>query len=367
MLSVHVKRQRTGFALDVAFEQTTRALGIFGPSGAGKSTLLHLIAGLLDPDSGRIALDGKSLFDDASRFSLPGHQRRIGLMFQDDRLFPHLSVERNLRYGEKFVPRSERRFDFRSVVGALKLGRLLDRSVHHLSGGERQRIALGRALLCSPRLLMFDEPLSSLDLNLKLEIMPFLREAQEQFPIPMLYVSHDLSELLQLTDELVVLREGRVIDQGRYLTIARNTQVIDAIHHEGLMNVFSAAVADHDERAGISYLSLSPADGAALGGDSIVQTLAVPLLRANKGQIVQAVIRPEDISLARSRIEGISIQNQLRGKVVGCTAHGGRAVAEIEAGPRLLAMVSLRTAESMELSAGREIWCLIKSSAIQIR
>ena len=210
MLRVDVSKQLGDFKLEAAFESEGRVTGLFGSSGAGKTSLINMIAGLLRPDRGSIAVDGEVLDDTASRVHVPAYRRRIGYVFQDFRLFPHLDVGENLDYGRRMNGISEDSARRKRVTDLLDIGGLLDRRPGKLSGGERQRIALGRALLAQPRLLLLDEPLGSLDEERKEEILPYLVRLRDEAGIPMVYVSHDAAELRQLATQIVMLRRGRV-------------------------------------------------------------------------------------------------------------------------------------------------------------
>lgn len=210
MLELDVCWQRGEFSLQVQAVADAPVTGICGPSGAGKSTLLALIAGLQKPDAGRIILDGVTLVDERSGIFLPPEQRHIGYVFQDAQLFPHLSVESNLLYGFRHLRQEERRFQLDEIVALLEIGHLLGRRPRLLSGGEKQRVALGRALLYSPRLLLLDEPLSSLDSARKQQILPFLLRIRDELHMPMLYVSHVPEEIAYLTESVWQIREGRL-------------------------------------------------------------------------------------------------------------------------------------------------------------
>lgn len=198
------------FGYNVAFASNSGITALFGPSGSGKSTTIKLIAGLIKPRRGRIAVNGKVLLDTANGIDLPPHRRRVGLVFQDAQLFPHLTVRANLTYGQWFTPRNERRIMPVPVVEALGIGHLLDRWPATLSGGERQRVAMGRALLTSPRLLLLDEPMASLDAARKAEIMPFIEHMRDAFGVPMIYVSHSAEEVARLASSVIRLDQGRV-------------------------------------------------------------------------------------------------------------------------------------------------------------
>ena len=210
MIEVQARLKRKHFELDASLQLSQRVTAIYGPSGAGKSTLLSIIAGITQPDSGRIVIDGECLFDSQARINKPIHQRKIGLVFQEGRLFPHLTVEHNLSYALNFTPVQNQQFQLKQIVELLELEALLKQKPHQLSGGEKQRVALGRALLSSPRLLMLDEPLASLDDRLKSQILPFLKLVSTEINIPMIYISHSKKEIMQITDNLIDIQLGKV-------------------------------------------------------------------------------------------------------------------------------------------------------------
>ena len=238
-LDVQVRLRRSGFALDVDLHLTHPVTGIFGPSGSGKTTLLHLLAGILQPDAGVIRLDGELFCDVSAGVWLPTHRRRLGVVFQDARLFPHLNVRDNLRYGQRLVPAEARRFSEEEIVQLLELQPLLARWPAQLSGGEGQRVALGRAILSSPRLLLLDEPLSSLDRRLKEQITPFLVRVRDATKIPMLYVSHDPRDMLSLTNQFAVLDGGMLLAHGSTQTLRSNPRIQSQLHEESLSNLLN--------------------------------------------------------------------------------------------------------------------------------
>jgi molybdate transport system ATP-binding protein len=214
MLRVDVVKKLGEFTLEAAFTSEGRVTGLFGASGAGKSSLINMIAGLTTPDRGIIALDGETLDDTEARVHVPPYRRRIGYVFQDARLFPHLDVRQNLDYGRRMNKLAEDPAQRARVIDLLDIGALLDRRPGKLSGGERQRVAFGRALLSKPRLLLLDEPLGALDEGRKLEILPYLVRLRDEAGIPMVYVSHDAAELRQLATQIVMLRGGRITAFG---------------------------------------------------------------------------------------------------------------------------------------------------------
>ncbi len=210
MIEVQARLKRGNFELDAALLLNQRVTAIFGPSGSGKSTLLGIIAGIIKPDSGRIVVDGDCLFDSDKRINKPVHARRIGLVFQDGRLFPHLNVMQNLSYALHFIPKEQQQFKLEHIAQLLEITPLFKQRPHQLSGGEKQRVALGRALLSSPRLLMLDEPLASLDDRLKSQILPFLKLVADEIQIPMIYISHSRKEIMQITGNLIHIQNGKV-------------------------------------------------------------------------------------------------------------------------------------------------------------
>jgi molybdate transport system ATP-binding protein len=214
MLRVDVARQIGEFSLQATFASEGRVTGLFGASGAGKTSLINIIAGLLPPDRGTIVIDGEAVDDTAAKLHVPAHRRRIGYVFQDARLFPHLDVRRNLDYGRRMNGLADDPAQRARVTDLLDIGGLLDRRPGQLSGGERQRVALGRALLAQPRLLLLDEPLGSLDEERKVEILPYLVRLRDEAGVPMVYVSHDADEMRQLATQVVMLRRGRVVAFG---------------------------------------------------------------------------------------------------------------------------------------------------------
>jgi molybdate transport system ATP-binding protein len=214
MLAVDVEKQLGDFSLSARFATSNGVTGVFGPSGAGKTTLVNMISGLLAPDRGRIAIDDTVLFDSEKRINLPPHRRRIGYVFQEGRLFPHLSVKRNLDYGRRMRGLPLDGALTQRIIGLLDIGHLIDRRPGKLSGGERQRIAIGRALLMRPRLLLLDEPLASLDVARKREILPYLERLRDEVGVPMVYVSHQAAELRRIATSVVRLSAGKVAATG---------------------------------------------------------------------------------------------------------------------------------------------------------
>ena len=236
-LSMKAKKSFGVFSLTTDFTLSGDRVGIFGVSGSGKSTIVSMLAGLLQPDSGEILLDGDCLFSSTRGINLRPEQRRIAMVFQQHCLFPHLSVRNNLLYGYKRCPARFRSIDFATLAAVLKLDDLLDRGVTNLSGGEKQRVALGRAILANPRLLLMDEPLSALDDALRFQIIPYLRSVSEQFGIPYLFISHSLVEMRLMTDTVLVFEKGVMIEQSSSEQLARNRMGMSPVGYINLLKL----------------------------------------------------------------------------------------------------------------------------------
>jgi len=362
MLQLTAELTRGAFHLQVDCHLSEPVTGIIGASGSGKTTLLHMIAGLVPPSAGRIAIDDEVLFDSESGISVPPHRRRLGLVFQDCRLFPHLSVADNLIYGKRLLSPGEQRFSLEAVIELLELGALLRLRPGQLSGGQAQRVAIGRALLASPRMLLLDEPLASLDWRLKQQIMPFLRRVRDVTRIPMLYVSHDSKEILDLTDRVVVLEGGKMVGAGPVVDIIQDPRVLRQLRLQGLVNILPLIFMSHDREGSLTHLQLRPLVANACGNPVDVSG---PLLDAPTGRDIHAMLRPEDIALARTRLTGVSIQNQIQGHVVRLIHTHDRDVCVVDIGIPLMVEISSHGAKMLDLAAGNPVWCLFKSSALQ--
>ena len=301
MISVDISTRLDNFALDVAFDSDARVVALFGASGAGKSMTIAAIAGLGDPSRGRIALDGRVLLDTAHRISVPRHRRRVGLVFQDAQLFPHLSVRQNLGYGRWFAPKGERGVAFDQVVATLGISHLLARRPMTLSGGERQRVAIGRALLATPRVLLMDEPLASLDEPRKREIMPLIARVAEEFETPIVYVSHSVDEVARLASDVVVLDRGKVVAQGAPEDVFAAMKLASGDARLPRLSLLSGTVAERDEAYGLTRLA-HPAGAIWITG----------LLEA--GCEARVAIRATDVALSLVRPTQLSVRTVLEGK-----------------------------------------------------
>ncbi len=350
-LSVSLTHGFEGFDLDLAFEAPPGVTVLFGRSGSGKTSIVNAVAGLLRPRSGRIVLDGEVLLDTGSGIALPPHRRRIGAIFQDGRLFPHLTVRQNLAYGRWFAGAGAGAETDR-VVEMLGLGPLLDRRPGRLSGGEKQRVAIGRALLAAPRLLLADEPLAALDEARKAEILPYFERLRDEAQVPILYVSHAPAEVARLATTVVALKDGRLLRQGPAAEVLADPAVLPA-GVRGAGAVLEARVVAHHED-GLSELEA--------GG--------VPLFLPRVGQAPGAGLRvriaAQEVILSREVPRGLSALNILPGEVEAVTTgRGPGALVSLKtpAGP-ILARVTRRSAQALDLAPGVAVHAIVKSVAI---
>jgi len=346
---------RDGFRLEAAFAAPTPGVtAVFGPSGCGKSTLLAAVAGLLRPESGRVALDGKALLDSAAGLFLPPEQRRCGVVFQDARLFPHLSVESNLRYGARRAPPGSEGPGFAEVVELLGIGHLLRRRPLGLSGGERQRVALGRALLARPRLLLMDEPLAALDAARKAEVLPFLARVRDHLSIPLLYVTHALEEVDRLADTMVLMEAGRVLASGGVEALSARTDLPLLAGRRDAGAVLACTVLEHAPERGLTRLGFR-------GGTLLVPQEAVPA-----GARLRVRVRARDVSVATEEPRGISVQNLLPATLESAEpGQPGEVLLRLRVGESLLLSRVTRDAVArLSLREGMPLWALVKSVAI---
>jgi molybdate transport system ATP-binding protein len=358
MLELDARCRVGAFALDAAFASAGGVTALFGRSGAGKSTVLNLIAGLLRPESGRIAVGGRTLYDSASGVDLPPHARRVGYVFQEGRLLPHLTVRQNLLYGSFFNKRRNN-----AVVGLeqalelLGIAHLLERRPGALSGGEKQRVAIGRALLANPEVLLLDEPLASLDAPRKAEILYYVERLREEVRIPMVYVSHSLDEVIRLADTMVLMSEGRVVAAGTVREMTSRVELRPYLgRHEGGA-VIEARVAGQDLESGLARLEFA-------GG-----ALEIPDVEALAGERVRVRVRARDVSIALTRPSGLSIRNVLGGTVVAIGTDEGPSVdVQLDlGGTPLIARITRKSAVELGLRPGLPVFALIKSVSIDRR
>lgn len=350
--------ERAAFRFDVAFTAGSGVTALFGPSGSGKTTALRLIAGLDHPGRGRIEVDDAVLLDTQQGIRVPRHRRRVGLVFQDALLFPHLDVRSNLLYGRWFTPAGSHTIDFDAVVAVLGIGHLLQRRPDTLSGGERQRVAIGRALLSSPRILLMDEPLASLDLPRKLEILPFIERLRDDFGLPIVYVSHSREEVARLARHVVRLEQGRVAAEGsplETLTIPAGGAAVDRFD---VVSILSGQVLRYVPEYRVSVLE-HPAGEIVLAGE----------VAPRQGGIV-VLVRATDVTIARGPVGQLSVRTVLRGVVRSLDADAGAtvlALIELAGGSLLRASLTRMAIDQLGLAPGVEVSALIKAVSIDER
>lgn len=353
-LSVDLRRRLGTLELAVRFEQATSGVtALFGPSGAGKTSVLHMIAGLLAPDRGRIVLGDRVLHDSNARISVPAPARRLACVFQDARLFPHLSVRANLLYGMRRSPAPPPKERVDAIIALLGLGDLLDRRPRGLSGGERQRVAIGRALLANPQMLLLDEPLAALDPQRRDEIMGYLERLRDDTAIPMLYVTHRREEMARLADQVVMLDAGRVLARGSTATVLADPGLARRFA-EPPSSVLLARVERHDEAWGLTRLDC--------GGLPLV----LPQLDAAEGSRVRIAVRAADVLIALRPPVDLSASNVLAATVTGLAdteATWTDASLEV-AGQPLAARITRASRHRLDLQPGQKVFALIKTATL---
>ncbi|WP_084864163.1 molybdenum ABC transporter ATP-binding protein [Salibaculum halophilum] len=350
MLDVAVRHAFADFTLDAAFRAPPGVTVLFGRSGSGKTTLVNAVAGLLMPDGGRIKAGDWTLLDTEAGVRLKPHRRRLGYIFQEGRLFPHLTVRQNLAYGAWFAPKGAPREDPARVVELLGIGHLLGRRPGALSGGEKQRVAIGRALLSAPRLILADEPLAALDAARKAEILPYFERLRDEVEVPILYVSHSASEVARLASTVIALEAGRVVAQGPAVQVLGDAGAMGA---RGAASVLTARVVRH-HADGLSELA------AAAG------PLWLPRVAAREGAVIRVRIAAHDVILSRTRPEGLSALNHLSGTVTAIRpGEGPGALVTLDVGgDRLAARITRRSAQAMGLATGQPCHAVIKSVSV---
>jgi molybdate transport system ATP-binding protein len=352
-LSVAIEHLQGEFRLDAHFECGEGVTALYGRSGAGKTTVINAVAGLLTPQHGHIRFNGDTLFDAERGVHVPPGRRNFGYVFQEGRLFPHLTVERNLRYAELFDRRSRSRDDFSHIVELLGIARILGRRPAQLSGGEKQRVAIGRALLAYPRLLLLDEPLASLDQSRRSEILTYLERLRDEMRLPMLYVSHTVEEVIRLADRVVLIAGGRTVAQGSVEQVMGHAELAPDGPFEG-GTIIDARVRALDARYNIAILAFP-------GGQLTVANTAAAL-----GESLRVRIRARDVSVATEEPRGISIQNVLRGTIESIgTPQAGIVDVWIGVGDLALrARITERALDQLGLARGMPVHALIKAISL---
>lgn len=344
------------FDLDVKFDARQRVTCLFGPSGSGKTSILSMIAGLVKPTKGAIHLGDRTVFDTSQNVDVPADRRGIGFVFQDHRLFPHMTVLANLRFGCRRSVRKHfhsKPMEFTRVVDVLELGPLLLRRPGTLSGGQRQRVSLGRALLSGPEILLMDEPLAALDDALKHRILEYLERIVEEWQIPTLMVSHSQAEVRRLSDWVVVMNDGRVVTQGSAETALGQPQMLGLKNSLGPVNLLRI---DHAETL----------NGHVIGH---VSQQPLNLLRATEEKLkapFYVQFTPADVTLCRRDVQGVSTRNHLRGQVRQVVALSDRVFIAVDIGQILWSEVTREAASELKVVVGMDVHCLIKTNSLRI-
>jgi molybdenum ABC transporter ATP-binding protein len=390
-LQVRVRRMlggdNGGFELDVGFALEKGITILFGPSGAGKTTLLDCVAGLTNPDQGRIAIGTRALFDSEDGINLSATERNVGYVFQDLALFPHLTVEANVAYGLGGLKSEERKQRVTSALESLSILELRTRRPAELSGGERQRVALARALVTQPSVLLLDEPLAALDLPIRMKIADDLRRSIQALPIPVLYVTHSRDEVFMLGERMLMLERGKIIAEGtphQVMSAPRSETVAQLV---GFENVFDAQVSAIHEGRGtmVCEIQSSVAEARVLGtadgtaeavpfqnldhpGDSErhVIELETPLVRAEVGSKLRVGISAGDVLLATSGPVGLSARNILTGRLLSLSQRDMIVVARVDCGVEMSVHLTLAARDSLELRPGRQVWLIVKTHSCHL-
>lgn len=353
LLEMNVKLRREHFELNTQLSIDDSSFGLFGKSGAGKSTLLGLIAGTVQAQSGHIALDGKILFDSRKGIMMPREQRPVGAVLQSDSPDTPETVLGNLSAVYNRTLKQRRIFKLDFLIGLLELEPILNRRTDLLSAGERQRVALARSLLKSPRLLLLDDTFAAIGNGYRTQLLPILQRLQQELGLPVLYASQSLGEILELTDRLIVLEQGKVLHKGSLLEASKQQGMLRYLGIRQIDNILPITVNRHDDQA----------------GSTLAQCSGLPLnlpLRPHLpiGSRTQVSIRAKDVALSRNYIDGISIQNQIKGRICALIPSGESMIVQVDCGCTLLAEITPGACRNMNLQEGELIYCLLKTHSI---
>jgi len=356
MLHASLALERAEFSIDVAFDAPTPGVtALFGKSGAGKSTLMHMLAGLVRPASGVITLDGEALFDSTRGINQRPEERRLACVFQDLRLFPHLDVRANLQYGLRRARGAATPIAFERIAGLLELQPFLHRRCWQLSGGERQRVALGRALLAQPRLLLLDEPLSAFDAPRRAEVLPYLERLRDELALPMILITHQFEDVVRLATHVVLIESGRVLAQGDLPALSIGVELRGLVGADASGAVIEGKVESVDAASGLARI--------AVGNGHLL--LPGEALRA--GNTVRVQLLARDLILATQAPQGLSVRNHLQGTITALAADPPHnTLVHVDAGGvQLLARITEAAARELQLHAGKGVWVLVKSVSLR--
>ncbi|MDA3900766.1 MAG: molybdenum ABC transporter ATP-binding protein [Spirochaetes bacterium] len=341
---------------------TDSIIGIFGFSGSGKTTFLNCIAGLLKPDSGSIRFNDTLFFDDNKNINLPPNRRDIGFVFQEHFLFPHLTVKQNLVYSRLYTKDKSIHFNFDAVLSLLDLEDFLYQKPFQLSGGERQRVAIGRALLSQPRLLLFDEPFSNLDKTRRKEIISYLLKINAYYQIPMFIISHDLEDILKLTSYLVIIDKGTIVTAGNCIDIAESGKVAGIAGYSAFTNIFDVYCINqvNDDNTLLRF------SDAAHSKKTFICAAASDHTIISAGQKTRLSVLPEDVIIAREPFIQSSIQNQIKGVVLTITIVEQACYINVDCGINIIAEITIAAQQSLDFKKNDYVYCLIKARAVKI-
>jgi molybdate transport system ATP-binding protein len=357
-LKVNISFSRPGFSLTLNETFEAGITGVFGKSGSGKTTLLQCISGFETPHNGSIKSNERTLYSSDKKENIPSHKRRVGYVFQEGRLFPHLSVRKNLLYGSSDQKSQHTLKQLERVVSTLNIVHLIDKNPDQLSGGERQRIALGRALLASPEILLLDEPFSALDQSLRQQIIPYISKIARLLNIPVLIVSHDLPDIIKLTNRLCLISEGKVVAHDDYESLVQNKLLFNLIPATNTLNSVTLKIKSVNTENGMITLN-------GFGNGEKVNVLFEPNNNSYKtGGSMKIFLRPDHIILAKNRIEGTSFRNQIKGRITETFDEGARMLCLVDCGFPLLAEVSKAAGEELELKKDSPVYCLFKTLSL---
>ena len=350
-ITLNFRKRLGNFCLEIDCNLQAKVTGFLGASGSGKTTLLNCISGTLSPDSGRIVFGNKTIYDSQSKVNVTPNNRHFGYVFQEGHLFPHLTVEKNIRYGQTRIKRKNHG-SISQVLEILEITELLERYPSQLSGGQRQRVAIARAIAMEPRLLLMDEPLASLDGGLKSRIIPYLHHIKNAFDIPILYVTHAISEAMALADEAFFLSEGKITAHGEPYQLLTSPSALPIANLTGVENIFSFPIANSDEQRGVTELEIGS------------QHLVIPYIDAEIGKTVPVAIRAEDIIVSLEPNLPISARNILRGTIDDVDDQ--ILLSILVEGYRLSVKITYDAREQLQLCKGKEVYCVIKANAINL-
>ncbi len=358
MTEVDILLPRKNFEVEIKEKFSAGITGIYGPSGSGKTSLLHTISGLIVPHQGKITVGGKVLFDKANGINIPVEKRNIGYVFQEGRLFPHINVEKNLMFGYK--KNAENNVSFHEVVELLNLEQLLKNKPSELSGGERQRTALGRSLLSSPDILLLDEPFSAVDVNLRKQILPFIIRIQQKVKIPILVVSHDLLDLLKLTELLCVIKEGKCLGHGTFYSLLKNKEISSICGSGPLVNSIEMKVAKTAPGNGLTILYWKNEKR------EVFIKCEKSKDKYTINQHIKIFINADDIALSTQQLNNVTIQNQVEGNMLDIIERESSLLCVVDCGFNLVVEITGQSKKRLGIDQGSKVWCLFKSVAIDV-